>query len=270
MEISARAAFSSEKIEQRNMQKRFYNKTALVTGAGSGIGRSAALAFAKEGANVLVSDINPQGGEETVQMIRKSGGEAHFVQCDVSQSVQVEKLIKTAVDKFDRLDYAVNNAGVSMRPASTVEIDEAEWDRVININLKSVWLCMKYEIPNMQKIGGGSIINISSLAGIRGKEGTLAYTASKHGVIGMTKTAALEYAKEGIRINAICPGLTDSGMTAGLDNYPDLAQQLIAQIPMGRMGQSQNIADAVVWLCDNTASFITGHVLVIDGGQTIR
>ena len=252
------------------MQKRFHNKTALVTGAGSGIGRASALAFAQEGANVLVSDINPQGGEETVQMIRESMGEAHFVQCDVSQAAQVEKLIKTAVDKFSRLDYAVNNAGVSMRPAATVEIDEAEWDRVININLKSVWLCMKYEIPQMQKIGGGTIINISSLGGIRGKEGTLAYTASKHGVIGMTKTAALEYAKEGIRINAICPGLTESGMTAGLDNYPDLAQQLITQIPMGHMGQSQNIADAVVWLCDNTASFITGHVLVIDGGQTIR
>jgi len=157
-----------------------------------------------------------------------------------------------------------------MRPASTVELDEAEWDRVIGINLKSVYLCMKYEIPHMQKSGGGVIINISSLAGFRGKEGTLAYTASKHGIIGMTKTAALEYAKEGIRINAICPGLTESGMTAGLEQRPDLAKQLIAQIPMGHMGQSQNIADAVVWLCDNTASFITGHVLVIDGGQTIR
>jgi len=157
-----------------------------------------------------------------------------------------------------------------MRPASTVDIDEAEWDRVININLKSVYLCMKHEIPHMQKVGGGVIINISSLAGIRGKEGTLAYTASKHGVIGMTKTAALEYAKEGIRINAICPGLTESGMTAGLDQRPELAEKMIAQIPMGRMGLSQNIADAVVWLCDDVASFITGHVLVIDGGQTVR
>jgi len=252
------------------MGKKFQNKIALVTGAGSGIGRSSALAFAQEGANVLVSDINPQGGEETVQMIQELKGSAHFFQCDVSQSAQVENLIKTTIQTFGHLDYAVNNAGVSMRPASTVEIDEAEWDRVIGINLKSVWLCMKYEIPHMQKIGGGVIINISSLAGIRGKEGTLAYTASKHGVIGMTKTAALEYAKEGIRINAICPGLTESGMTAGLDHYPDLAKQLIDQIPMGHMGQSQNIADAVVWLCDNTASFITGHVLVIDGGQTIR
>ena len=252
------------------MRKRFDNKTAMVTGAGSGIGRYSALAFAREGANVIVSDINIQGGEETVKMVQESKGKAHFVQCDVSQSAQVEKLIETTIHTYDRLDYAVNNAGVSMHPAPTVEIDEAEWDRVIGINLKSVWLCMKYEIPQMQKIGGCTIINISSLAGIRGKEGTLAYTASKHGVIGMTKTAALEYAKDGIRINAICPGLTESGMTAGLDQYPDLAKQLIAQIPMGHMGKSQNIADAVVWLCDSTASFITGHILVIDGGQTIR
>ena len=252
------------------MGKRFFNKTAMITGAGSGIGRSSALAFAREGANVLVSDINVQGGEETVQMIQESKGKAHFFQCDVSQSAQVEGLIEKTIQTFGGLDYAVNNAGVSMRPASTVELDEAEWDRVIGINLKSVWLCMKYEIPQMQKIGGGVIINVSSLAGIRGKEGTLAYTASKHGIIGMTKTAALEYAKEGIRINAVCPGLTESGMTAGLDHHPDIAQQLVAQIPMGHMGQSQNIADAVIWLCDNTASFITGHVLVIDGGQTIR
>ena len=252
------------------MGKRFHNKTAMVTGAGSGIGRSSALAFAQEGASVLVSDINVQGGEETVNMIQELKGKAHFFQCDVSQSAQVEKLIEKTIRTFGRLDYAVNNAGVSMRPASTVELDEAEWDRVIGINLKSVWLCMKYEIPQMQKIGGGVIINISSLAGIRGKEGTLAYTASKHGIIGMTKTAALEYAKEGIRINAICPGLTESGMTAGLDHHPEIAQKLITQIPMGHMGQSQNIADAVVWLCDNTASFITGHILVVDGGQTIR
>ena len=252
------------------MKKRFHNKTAMVTGAGSGIGRSSAMAFAREGANVIVSDIDLQGGEETVQMIRELKGKALFFQCDVSKSAQVENLIKTTVHAFGRLDYAVNNAGVSMRPASTVELDEGEWDRVIGINLKSVWLCMKYEIPQMQKIGGGVIINVSSLAGIRGREGTLAYTASKHGVIGMTKTAALEYAKEGIRINVICPGLTESGMTAGLDHHPDLAKQLIAQIPMGHMGQSQNIADAVVWLCEETASFITGHVLVIDGGQTIR
>lgn len=251
------------------MTKRFENKVALVTGAGSGIGRYSALAFADEGASVMVSDINAKGGEETVKMIQESNGNAHFFQCDVSQADQVKKLIQTTTDTFGRLDYAINNAGISMHPASTVELDEAEWDRVININLKSVYLCMKYEIPHMQKIGGGVIINMSSLAGFRGKAGTLAYSASKHGVIGMTKTAALEYAKEGIRINAICPGLTESGMTAGLDQRPELAEPLIALIPMGRMGLSQNIADAVVWLCDDTAAFITGHVLVIDGGQTI-
>jgi len=251
------------------MRKKFDNKAALVTGAGSGIGRYSALAFANEGASVMVSDINTEGGEETVQMIQESKGAAHFFQCDVSQTDQVKNLIQATTDKYGRLDYAINNAGISMRPSSTVELDEAEWDRVININLKSVYLCMKYEIPHMQKIGGGVIINMSSLAGFRGKAGTLAYSASKHGVIGMTKTAALEYAKEGIRINAICPGLTKSGMTAGLDQRPELAESLLALIPMGRIGLSQNIADAAVWLCDDTASFITGHVLVIDGGQTI-
>ena len=251
------------------MSKKFDNKAALVTGAGSGIGRYSALAIAHEGARVMVSDINTEGGEETVQMIQESKGAAHFFQCDVSQTDQIKNLIQATTDKYGRLDYAINNAGISMRPSSTVELDEAEWDRVININLKSVYLCMKYEIPHMQKIGGGVIINMSSLAGFRGKAGTLAYSASKHGVIGMTKTAALEYAKEGIRINAICPGLTESGMTAGLDQRPELAESLLALIPMGRMGLSQNIADAAVWLCDDTASFITGHVLVIDGGQTI-
>ena len=251
------------------MSKKFDNKAALVTGAGSGIGRYSALAIAHEGASVMVSDINTEGGEETVQMIQESKGAAHFFQCDVSQTDQVKNLIQATTDIYGRLDYAINNAGISMRPSSTVELDEAEWDRVININLKSVYLCMKYEIPHMQKIGGGVIINMSSLAGFRGKAGTLAYSASKHGVIGMTKTAALEYAKEGIRINAICPGLTKSGMTAGLNQRPELAESLLALIPMGRMGLSQNIADAAVWLCDDTASFITGHVLVIDGGQTI-
>ena len=251
------------------MSKRFDGKTAVVTGAGSGIGRYSALAFAHEGASVMVSDIDTRGGQETVQMIQESQGQAHFLPCDVSQSDQVRDLIKTTVDRYGRLDFAVNNAGVTMRPAPTTELDEAEWDRVININLKSVYLCMKYEIPRMQENGGGAVVNVSSLQGLRGRAGTLAYTASKHGVIGITKTAALEYAAEGIRINAICPGLTESGMTAGLEQRPELAEQLISLIPLGRMGLSQDIADGVVWLCDDTASFITGHVLVIDGGQTI-
>jgi NAD(P)-dependent dehydrogenase (short-subunit alcohol dehydrogenase family) len=251
------------------MGARFDGRTAVVTGAGSGIGRYSAMALAHEGASVMVSDIDTRGGEETVQMIQESSGKAHFSPCDVSQSDQVEHLIQATVDRYGRLDYAINNAGVSMRPASTAELDEAEWDRVIGINLKSVYLCMKYELPHMQEVGGGAIINVSSLAGFRGKAGTLAYTASKHGVIGMTKTAALEYASEGIRINAIAPGLTESGMTAGLDQRPELADELIALIPMGHMGLSQNIADAVVWLCGDTASFVTGHVLVIDGGQTV-
>ena len=251
------------------MTKRFDGKTAVVTGAASGIGRYSALTFAREGANVMVSDIDSEGGQATVHMIQESDGKAHYFQCDVSQSDQVGDLIQATVERFGRLDYAVNNAGVTMHPAPTAELDEDEWDRVIDINLKSVYLCMKYEIPHMQEVGGGAIVNVSSLQGLRGRAGTPAYTASKHGVIGITRTAALEYAPEGIRINAICPGLTESGMTAGLEQRPELAQQLISLIPMGRMGLSQDIAEGVVWLCDETASFITGHVLVIDGGQMI-
>lgn len=251
------------------MKKKFDNKTVLITGAGSGIGRYTALGFAKNGANVMVSDVSIDGGEETLRRISEFNGTADFIECDVSSSDQVKSLIQGTIKRFGGLDFAINNAGVSMRPSTTAELDEEEWDRVIAINLKSVYLCMKYEIPHMQQAGGGAIVNVSSLAGFRGKAGTLAYTASKHGVVGMTKTAAIEYAKEGIRINAICPGLTESGMTAGLQQHSNLAEQLISLIPMGHMGKSQDIADAAVWLCDDTSSFVTGHALVVDGGQTI-
>ena len=217
----------------------------------------------------MVSDVSIDGGEETLRRISEFNGTADFIECDVSSSDQVKSLIQGTIKRFGGLDFAINNAGVSMRPSTTAELDEEEWDRVIAINLKSVYLCMKYEIPHMQQAGGGAIVNVSSLAGFRGKAGTLAYTASKHGVVGMTKTAAIEYAKEGIRINAICPGLTESGMTAGLQQHSNLAEQLISLIPMGHMGKSQDIADAAVWLCDDTSSFVTGHALVVDGGQTI-
>jgi NAD(P)-dependent dehydrogenase (short-subunit alcohol dehydrogenase family) len=251
------------------MNEKFNDKTAVVTGAGSGIGRASAIAFAKEGARVMVSDIDTKGGEETVNLIQAFGGVAQFFQCDVSKSNQVEGLMKEVIKSFGRLDFAVNNAGISMRPGLTADIDEEEWDRVISINLKSVWLCMKYEIPMMLNNGGGAIINMSSLAGIRGRAHTIAYSASKHGIIGMTKTAALEYAQKGIRINAICPGLTESGMTAGLSERSELAEKLIQKIPMGHMGLSENIADAVTWLCTDSTSFMTGQVIVVDGGETI-
>lgn len=251
------------------MNEKFNNKTAVVTGAGSGIGRASAIAFAKEGAMVMVSDIDTKGGMETVRLIQAFGGVAQFFQCDVSKSNQVEELMNEVIKAFGRLDFAVNNAGISMRPGLTVDIDEEEWDRVISINLKSVWLCMKYEIPRMLEQGGGAIINMSSLAGIRGRGNTVAYSASKHGIIGITKTAALEYAKKGIRINAVCPGLTESGMTAGLSERSELAEKLIRKIPMGHMGLSENIADSVIWLCADTSSFMTGQVIVLDGGETV-
>jgi NAD(P)-dependent dehydrogenase (short-subunit alcohol dehydrogenase family) len=249
--------------------KKFNGKTAVVTGAGSGIGRASAIAFAKEGAKVMVSDIDTKGGEETLNSIQAFGGAAHFFQCDVSKSNQVENLMNEVINAFGRLDYAVNNAGISMRPGLTADLDEEEWDRVITINLKSVWLCMKYEIPRMINNSGGAIINMSSLAGIRGRGNTVAYSASKHGIIGITKTASLEYAKKGIRVNAVCPGLTESGMTAGLSQHKELAEMLIQKIPMGHMGLSENIADAAVWLCADSASFMTGQVIVIDGGETV-
>ena len=251
------------------MKGNFNKKSAVVTGAGSGIGRASAIAFAKEGAKVMVSDIDTKGGEETVSLIQSFGGVARFFQCDVSKSKQVEELMNEVIEAFGRLDFAVNNAGISMRPGLTADIDEDEWDRVISINLKSVWLCMKYEIPKMLNQGGGAIINMSSLAGIRGRGNTVAYSASKHGIIGITKTAALEYAKKSIRINAVCPGLTESGMTSGLSQHKELAEQLTQKIPMGHMGLSENIGDAVIWLCANTSSFMTGQVIVVDGGETI-
>lgn len=251
------------------MSGKFKDKTAVVTGAGSGIGRASAIAFAKEGAKVMVSDIDRKGGEETVNLISAFGGTAQFFQCDVSNTKQVQDLMNEVVTAFGGLDYAVNNAGISMRPGLTADIEEQEWDRVISINLKSVFLCMKYQIPKMIQGGGGAIINMSSLAGIRGRSNTVAYAASKHGIIGITKTAALEYANKGVRINAVCPGLTQSGMTSGLSQYKELEAQLIQKIPMGHMGLSENIADAVTWLCDKTASFMTGQVIVVDGGETV-
>ncbi len=251
------------------MTENFNNKAAVVTGAGSGIGRASAIAFAKKGAKVMVSDINTEGGEETVKIIEGFGGVAQFFKCDVSKSDQVQALMNEVVSAFGRLDFAVNNAGISMQPGLTADIDEEEWDRVISINLKSVWLCMKYEIPKMLEQGGGAIINMSSLAGIRGRGNTVAYSASKHAIIGITKTAALEYAKKGIRVNAVCPGLTESGMTSGLSQHKALEEKLVQKIPMGHMGLSENIADSVVWLCANTASFMTGQVIVVDGGETV-
>jgi NAD(P)-dependent dehydrogenase (short-subunit alcohol dehydrogenase family) len=242
-------------------------KVALVTGGGSGIGRASALTFAREGARVVVADLNTTGGEETAHRITMSGGEAIFVNVDVAKSEQVKAMVDTAVSTFDRLDCACNNAGIAGTQASTAECSEETWDRVIRVNLKGVWLCMKYEIPQMLRQGGGVVVNVSSVAGLVGLRGWSPYAASKHGVLGLTKTAALEYAKDGVRVNAVCPSIVNTDMAecfTGGD--PRTEKFILAQQPLARMGTPEEVAAAVVWLCSDEASFVTGHALAVDGG----
>ncbi len=252
------------------MKKLLENKVALVTGGGGGIGRAAALAFTEEGATVVVADVMVEGGEETVRMIKEAGGEALFVKTDVSRAEDVESLIKTAVDTYGRLDCAFNNAGIEGDTGPLQKLSEENWDRVININLKGVWLCMKYEIPQMLKQGSGAIVNTSSIAGLTG-QATVAYGASKHGVVGMTKVAALENATNGIRVNAVCPAAVYTPMVENLMNSDENIKAYIENMqPMGRVGQPEEISQAVVWLCSDAASFITGHAMPIDGGLVAK
>jgi NAD(P)-dependent dehydrogenase (short-subunit alcohol dehydrogenase family) len=250
------------------MAGRLDGKVALITGGGSGIGRASALAFAREGAKVIVADVVVNGGEETVGMIKKAGGEAIFVKADVSRATEVEALINKAVATYGRLDCAYNNAGIEGAMfVSTADYTEEDWERVIAINLKGVWLCLKYEIPQMLKQGGGAIVNTASVAGLVGIGGASAYVASKHGVAGLTKTAALEYAKSGVRVNAVCPGVIRTPMLErGLAGRPELESQIMAAEPVGRFGNPEEIAEAVVWLCSDAASFVTGHTMAVDGG----
>ena len=243
-------------------------KAAVVTGAGSGIGRATALACAREGAKIIVADIVVEGGEETVSMIKSAGGEATFVPVNVTQAAEVEAMVAAAVSAYGRIDCAHNNAGIEGVFATTADYPEADWDRVMAVNLKGVWLCMKYEIPQMVQQGGGAIVNTASLAGLVGAKRMPAYVASKHGVAGLTKTAALEYAKSGIRINAVCPGIIHTSMVDRmfLSRRPDLEDRLAAVEPMGRLGKPEEVAEAVVWLCSDAASFVTGHTMTVDGG----
>ncbi|MEN6393605.1 MAG: SDR family oxidoreductase [Anaerolineaceae bacterium] len=249
------------------MSKQFEGKVALVTGASSGIGRASALAFAREGAKVIVADVLVEGGEETVRMIKEAGGEALFVKTDVSKASEVENLIHKAVETYGRLDCASNNAGIEGQSAPTADCTEENWDRTININLKGAWLCMKYEIPQMLKQGGGAIVNTASVAGLVGFQGLPAYSASKGGIIQLTRVAALEYAKAGIRVNAVCPGVIRTSMVERLQGGQAEAEAgFIAMEPVGRMGKPEEIAEAIVWLCSDAASFVTGHPMVVDGG----
>jgi NAD(P)-dependent dehydrogenase (short-subunit alcohol dehydrogenase family) len=248
----------------------FAGKVAFVTGAANGIGRSTAIAFAREGANVVVADISEQGNRETVRMIEELGGQALAVTCNVTRAEDVRLAMEKTIDTFGRLDFAFNNAGVEHPSTPAADITEETWDRVIDINLKGVFLCMKYEIPLMLKQGGGAIVNTSSGAGVKGFKGGVSYGASKYGVIGMTKCAALDYADANIRINVVCPGIIDTPMmdrfTGGTAEGRD---RVIAQEPVGRMGSPEEIAAAVIWLCSDAAAFVVGHAMVIDGGQTV-
>ncbi len=250
------------------MPGRLEGKVTLITGAGAGIGRATALACACEGARLVVADRVVAGGQETVAMIEQAGGEATFVQVDVTQADEVEALVAQVVATYGRIDCAHNNAGIEGQLARTADYPEDDWDRVIAVNLKGVWLCMKHEIPPMLQQGGGAIVNTASLAGLVGARRLSAYVASKHGVVGLTKTAALEYAKAGIRINAVCPGIIHTSMVERmyLDQRPELEARLIATEPIGRLGQPEEVAQAVLWLCSDAASFVTGHTMTVDGG----
>ncbi len=242
---------------------------AVVTGGSSGIGRATALAFAAHGARVAVGARRAAECQETVELIAAQGGEALFVQMDVSRPDQIEELVQTAVDRWHRLDFAFNNAGIQGTPfVPTVEYAEEVWDEVIDINLKGVFMCMKYEIPPMLKQGSGAIVNMSSVAGLTGGRVGAAYYASKHGVIGITKAAAMEYAASGIRVNAVCPGVIRTPMAER--SFAGKEEAMLPLYPVGRFGTAEEVAEAVVWLCSGSASFITGHTLPLDGGFMAR
>ena len=248
-------------------------KKALVPGGGSGIGRAASLAYAREGARVVVADVNVEGGEETVLLIKEAGGDAILVHADVSKPEDTQAMVAQAVEAFGSLDCAFNNAGISggRERRLTADYLEEDWDRVISINLKGVWLCMKAEIPQMVKQGGGAIVNTASIMGLISTSGSSAYTAAKHGVVGLTKAAALEYATQGVRVNAVCPGYIHTPMVQPrLDAIVGYEDQLKARHPLGRLGESEEIAAAVVWLSSDAASFVTGHNMPVDGGYTAQ
>ncbi len=247
------------------MEETFKSKVVIVTGGSFGIGRAAAIAFAEKGAKVVIADWVED--DETINHIKASGGEAIFVKCDVSKTEDVKRMVGMTISTFGRLDYAFNNAGIEGVSNITTDCTEENFDKTIGINLKGVWLCMKFQIPEMLKHGKGAIVNCASIAGLVGFRGLPAYVATKHGVIGLTKTAALEFVKAGIRVNAVCPGAIKTPMIDRLTGKKKEAEeQFAAMEPIGRMGEPEEVAKAVLWLCSDEASFVTGHAMAVDGG----
>lgn len=243
------------------------NKVALITGATSGIGSDTAVLFAEQGAKVIISGRREKEGNDVLAQVRKAGGEGIFVKTDVSKAADVEQLVKTTVDKYGRLDVAFNNAGIEGNWKPLTDLTEQDWDDVIDINLKGVWLCLKYEIQQMlRQATGGAIVNMSSVAGLMGTPAAAPYGASKHGVLSLTKTAALEVAKQKIRVNAVCPAVIGTPMGDRLFGAPEVQPMTVAMHPIGRWGTPREVSEAVLFMCSDRSSFMTGHYIVLDGG----
>jgi NAD(P)-dependent dehydrogenase (short-subunit alcohol dehydrogenase family) len=253
------------------MRCSFENKVALVTGAASGMGLATAKAFAEAGAAVALADVNGDGARAASDALVAAGHKAIGIRCDVADLDEVEAMVKQTVSTFGRLDMAFNNAGVQSPVAETADADPKDYDFVMGVNLRGVWNCMKHELLQMRKQGSGAIVNNSSLGGLVGIAERGIYHASKHGVVGLTKSAGLEYAAKGIRINAVCPGIIETPMVMGmLETQPEAMAALMKEVPMGRLGRAEEIADAVLWLCSPASSFVIGHALPVDGGYTVR
>src|SRR6267378_5058738 len=253
------------------MKLSFENQVALVTGAGSGMGLATAQAFAAEGAAVVLADVNEAAVQKAAKQLIAAGHKAIAARCDVADEAQVETMVERTVSTFGRLDAAFNNAGVQSPVAETADANPADYDFVMGVNLRGVWNCMKYELLQMREQGGGAIVNNSSLGGLVGIAERGIYHASKHGVVGLTKSAGLEYAARGIRINAVCPGIIETPMVAGmLTTQAEAMKEMMKDVPIGRLGRPEEIADVVLWLCSPASSFVIGHALPVDGGYTVR
>lgn len=251
------------------MQTNFEDKVVLVTGGGGGIGRGAALAFARAGAKVVVADIAAAAGEETAALVLAAGGQATFVRTDVTRADQVQAMVAQAVATYGRLDCAFNNAGIEEEHMRLADCSEETFDRIMGINVKGVWLCLKYQLAQMLLQGGGAIVNTASVAGLVGAPKMAAYSASKHAVLGLTKSAAIEYARKGIRVNAVCPGVIRTAMyERAVAADPQIGLAAAQMHPVGRLGEIDEVAAVVLWLCSDAASFVTGHAHTVDGGLT--